>query len=172
MHPAVRSDGVLNLCSLCRVSGGDVWLRLPAAVWVYEQRHLRLRDGNLLLQHRLQRHPLRPGWEMMALHGGRRTCLWLSDECLKLLLPVGLHESWYIKDGGGTCACKDSHGLTPLQGLFMLQFTGTACLIISFISYSVYNLQKQFTLLSTLYTFHEQNRSRKKKDVYNLTFSW
>ena len=97
VHPAVRSEGVLKLCSLRRVSGGDVWLRLPAAVWVYEQRHLRLRDGNLLLQHRLQRHPLRPGWEMMALHGGRRTYLWLSDECLKLPLPAALDESWYRK---------------------------------------------------------------------------
>lgn len=45
------------------MSRGDVWLRLPAAVWVHEQRHVWLRDGNLLLQHRLQRHPLWPGWE-------------------------------------------------------------------------------------------------------------
>ncbi len=55
-----------------RVSCWDVWLRLPATVWVYEQRHLRLRDGNLLLQHRLQRHPLWPGWELMAPYGGMR----------------------------------------------------------------------------------------------------
>lgn len=49
--------GFAMLCP-SRMSSRDVRLRLPAAVRVHEQRHVRLRDGDVLLQHRLQRHPL------------------------------------------------------------------------------------------------------------------
>ena len=52
---------LLVFFSSSRVSGRDVRLRLPAAVRVHEQRHVRLRDGDVLLQRGLQRDPLRPG---------------------------------------------------------------------------------------------------------------